>query len=217
MEWELIWNSIYENQGEVQSAILPTAAMAANLFEKEGVKSVLDLGCGTGRHALFLARKGFHVTATDISPKGVEITAQKAEKEGLKIQTAVHDMRNIPFQDLSFDAVLCLWTSGHGNYKDMKMHANEMLRVVKQGGFLLVDYPSKADSNYRRGLEIEKDTFIYNTPGEETIPHHYTDEVEIKEIYGSQSVNIKPYVYTFKDNYNNIHYIHACVVICQKS
>ena len=79
-EWELLWNEIYKTQGEVQSDVLPTVLTAIELFHKEHVKKVLDLGCGTGRHSILLAEKGFEVTATDISEKGIEVTMQKANK-----------------------------------------------------------------------------------------------------------------------------------------
>ena len=78
MDWELIWNKIYEKQGEVQRGVLPTVEMIADLFQEENVNSVLDLGCGMGRHSIYLAKRGFAVTATDISSKGTQITAQKA-------------------------------------------------------------------------------------------------------------------------------------------
>ena len=43
-EWELLWNEIYKAQGEVQSDVLPTVLTAIELFKKEHVKKVLDLG-----------------------------------------------------------------------------------------------------------------------------------------------------------------------------
>lgn len=216
MDWELIWNDIYENQGEVQRDVLPTVEMIADLFQKENVKTVLDLGCGMGRHSIYLSKRGFSVTATDISPKGVEITAQKAQLQGLAITTVCHDFRNIPFENDSFDAVLCVWTSGHGHKTDMIKNANEMLRVVKQGGMIFIDYVSKKDSNYGRGTRIEKDTFINNTPGEEDIPHHYTDAEELSEIYSGYKHSIKPYTYSFCDDQNNTHHIEALLVVCRK-
>jgi len=216
MDWELIWNDIYAKQGEVQHDVLPTVEMITDLFQQENVKTVLDLGCGMGRHSIYLAKRGFIVTATDISPKGTQITAQKAQLQGLAITTVCHDFRNISFENDSFDAVLCVWTSGHGLKDDMIKNANEMLRVVKQGGMIFIDYVSKKDSNYGRGTPIEKDTFINNTPGEEDIPHHYTDAEELSEIYSGYKHSIKPYTYSFCDDRNNTHHIEALLVVCRK-
>ena len=216
-EWELMWNEIYKTQGEVQHDVLPTVLTAVELFHKEHVKKVLDLGCGTGRHSVFLAQKGFEVTATDISEKGIEVTKHKAKKFGLEISTACHDIRDIPFTNDTFDAVLCTWVTGHGNYEDMKRHANEMLRVLKVGGILFVDYQSKADAHYGSGIEIEKDTFINNMPGEEKIPHHYSNEQELQEIYSGQALAIQPFTYTYTSEIGKKESIEALVVICKKT
>jgi len=216
VDWELIWNDIYVKQGEVQRDVLPTVEMIADLFQKENIKTVLDLGCGMGRHSIYLAKRGFAVTATDISPRGIEMTAQKAQLEGLTITTVCHDFRKIPFENDTFDAVLSVWTSGHGLKADMVESADEMLRVTKKGGMVFVDYVSKKDSNYGRGTPIEKDTFINNTPGEEDIPHHYTDAEELSEIYTGHVHSIKPYTYSFCDDQNNMHHIEALLVVCRK-
>jgi ubiquinone/menaquinone biosynthesis C-methylase UbiE len=217
MEWEQVWDRIYANAGEVQKDVLPTVVSAAELFKSAGVRSVLDLGCGTGRHSIFLAESGFEVTAADISEHGVAITKERAREKGLDIRVHNFDMRKIPFDDNTFDAVICVWTSGHGLLEDMIAHKNDMVRVTKPGGFIFVDYVSKQDENYGKGVEIEKDTFIKNTPGEEEIPHHYTDEYEIAELYkGDGELKISPYRYSYTDGSGNINYIHALVAICRK-
>jgi ubiquinone/menaquinone biosynthesis C-methylase UbiE len=217
MEWEYVWDSIYSKEGEVQKDALPTVVSAAELFKSASVKNVLDLGCGTGRHSIFLANSGFVVTATDISEHGVTITQKRAQEKGLNIKVLCHDMRKIPFDDNTFDAVLCVWTSGHGLLEDMVAHINEMVRVTKPNGFIFVDYVSKQDEYYGKGVEIEKDTFINNVPGEEDIPHHYTDENEIIELYnGLGELKICPYCYSYTDECGDIHYIHALVTICRK-
>jgi SAM-dependent methyltransferase len=45
--------------------------------------SLLEIGCGTGEEALYLARAGYHITATDVSPQMVDITRRKAVAAGL--------------------------------------------------------------------------------------------------------------------------------------
>jgi 2-polyprenyl-3-methyl-5-hydroxy-6-metoxy-1,4-benzoquinol methylase len=44
----------------------------------------MDLGCGTGRHTLFLAQNNFNVIATGISETGIETTRSKTDAIGLK-------------------------------------------------------------------------------------------------------------------------------------
>jgi tellurite methyltransferase len=53
---------------------------------------LLDIGCGEGRNAVFFARNGYHVTAFDTSPKGVEKTKQLALETGVQIEALVADV-----------------------------------------------------------------------------------------------------------------------------
>jgi len=61
-------------------------------YEQKGSK-VLDVGCGQGRDALFIARLGHHVTAIDLSPSGIADLQKDAEAEGLPILARVVDIR----------------------------------------------------------------------------------------------------------------------------
>ena len=55
------------------------------LLEARGAKAVLDLGCGVGRHALFLAEAGFAVEGIDGSPVGIEEARKSAAARGLTV------------------------------------------------------------------------------------------------------------------------------------
>lgn len=57
----------------------------------------LDLACGTGRHALFLAKLGWQVTAVDASPVAIELLRQRAAELRVSIQTAVADLESGAF------------------------------------------------------------------------------------------------------------------------
>ena len=120
-EWELIWEEIYNRQGEVQHEVLRTVKDAAQYFKEHKAQKILDLGCGMGRHSLYLSKQGFDVTACDISKKGLEVTKKKAKKAGFNIDTTCCDMRELPFNENTFDAILCVWVSGHGNLQDMNI------------------------------------------------------------------------------------------------
>jgi SAM-dependent methyltransferase len=57
--------------------------------------SVLDVGCGPGWTSLFLAEAGYRVTATDLVPANVELTAQRAARWGVGLDTAAADMEEL--------------------------------------------------------------------------------------------------------------------------
>jgi len=63
------WENIYINQGQVQIDVLDSVIDASNVFEYRKCKNLLDLGCGTGRHSMYLSGKGFDLYACDISKK----------------------------------------------------------------------------------------------------------------------------------------------------
>ncbi|MEM6339161.1 MAG: class I SAM-dependent methyltransferase, partial [Pseudomonadota bacterium] len=60
-------------------------AILSKLLRKYGVKTVLDLTCGTGSQVFFLTKFGFIVTGADFSPKLLDIARAKAKKEKLDI------------------------------------------------------------------------------------------------------------------------------------
>jgi tellurite methyltransferase len=57
----------------------------------------LDLACGAGRHAIFLAERGWSVTAVDSSPVAIEITRKRAQDRGLEVETVIADLERSQF------------------------------------------------------------------------------------------------------------------------
>jgi ubiquinone/menaquinone biosynthesis C-methylase UbiE len=131
--------------------------------------TVLDLGCGTGKHSLFLASEGFQVHATDLAETGIKIAREKAKSLGISnIHFKQHDMREIPFADRFFDAVLCIWTIYHGTRDDIRKTVQEIYRVLKPDSTFLTDFLSVTDSTYGLGREIEKNTLSAPSKGKKT-------------------------------------------------
>jgi ubiquinone/menaquinone biosynthesis C-methylase UbiE len=177
------WERIYQREGDLGFRVLPKIRRIARVFKTRNFHKILDLGCGTGRHAIFLAQNGFYVQADDLSPTGIEIARKKAKSLKISnIRFKQHDMKAIPFSDSSFDAVICTWTIYHATQKEIMRIAAEIHRVLKPNGILVTDFLSNKDSTYGLGTEIEKDTFVGQKPGEEEVPHHYSTRKEIGEL-----------------------------------
>lgn len=74
---------------------------------------VLDVGCGPGRHALALARRGIDVLGVDLSADFVALASEAAAHDGLSARFEVADVRELAY-DGEFDAVICLCQGGFG-------------------------------------------------------------------------------------------------------
>jgi 2-polyprenyl-3-methyl-5-hydroxy-6-metoxy-1,4-benzoquinol methylase len=72
---------------------------------------ILDVGCGTGRHAIELSKRGYHVTGIDLSESQLERARKKASAQHLTIDFQQHDARKLPFRE-EFDVALMLCEGG---------------------------------------------------------------------------------------------------------
>ena len=178
------WDRIYRVRGDLRFAVLPKIRKAARDFKASNYKKILDLGCGTGKHSIFLAKQGFLVYATDMSPAGIDIAKKKAESQGLKnIHFKQHGMRSITFTNGFFDALICTWSIYHGTLNEIRKTIGEIYRVFRPGGTVITDFLSVTTESYGLGREIERDTFIGDKDQEEDVPHHYTTKEEIHRLF----------------------------------
>ena len=106
------------------------------LFERfmKGAK-ILDVGIGTGRASLPLARAGRRVTGVDSSQAMLDKCRELAE--GTTISLQIGDVTSLPFSDASFDSVMSLNTFAH--FPHWQAMLREWRRVVRAGGELMFD------------------------------------------------------------------------------
>jgi SAM-dependent methyltransferase len=136
---------------------------AAARFTEAGARDVLELGAGQGRDSLFLARRGFRVTALDFTPSGVEAVARKAVSEGLDdvLRAAVHDCREpLSFPDASFDAcyshmLFCMALTT----PELEALSGEVRRVLRPGGLQMYTVRTTDDPDYGAGTSYGDDLY----------------------------------------------------------
>jgi ubiquinone/menaquinone biosynthesis C-methylase UbiE len=99
-------------------------------------KDVLEIGCGMGSHAGWLAQSGARLTAIDITAGAVAMTKRRFEVFGLTGRIEQADCEDLPFSDETFDAV---WSWGviHHSSSTERCLA-EITRVLKPGGRILL-------------------------------------------------------------------------------
>jgi len=120
---------------------------------KEGIIKpgyrVLDVGCGFGRNANWLAKKGVNVTAVNIDEKEIKIAREKAEKMEINISYFHANATELEFPANSFDVVLDLGCSHMiPDREGQKKSEAEMARVLKPSGRLIYFGFSKAHPSY---------------------------------------------------------------------
>lgn len=102
---------------------------------------ILDVGCGRGRHALELARRGYDAAGIDLSEPSIEQARTSAGDMGLDVDFAVQDMRT-PYCDSCMDGVVNLFTT-FGYFDDdaeSERAIRAMATALREGGWLVQDF-----------------------------------------------------------------------------
>ena len=125
--------------GPIGDLIASTQArVLANLIGTIRHRVILDVGTGTGRAALILARGGAHVTAIDASSEMLAVARRRATEEGARVRFLVGDAHALDFSDRSFDVALSLRVIMHT--PQWRQCIAELCRVAER--LVIVDYPS---------------------------------------------------------------------------
>lgn len=111
------------------------------IVERDTPLNILDVASGTGDFAIGTARKaadGSHITGIDLSEGMLKIGREKIAKEGLSEMISMQegDCEALPFPDGTFDRVTVAF--GVRNFEHLETGLNEMLRVLKPGGKLVI-------------------------------------------------------------------------------
>ncbi len=161
------WAAIYDEEDNpliaLESRHLPAALGAvANL-------DLLDLGCGTGRHALRCAAQGARVTAVDFA--GEMLTLARRKPGADRVRFIEHDLeRPLPLPDAAFDRVLSCLVMEH--LRDLTAFMAEARRVCRPDGRIVVTHLHPA--MMLRGIQAH---FRDPVSGHDVCPASYAHEI----------------------------------------
>jgi SAM-dependent methyltransferase len=193
------YDLVYEHRDVVE------AEQCIDLIEREVQPHprahIVDVGCGRGRHALILAKRGFDVTGLDLSPSAIDKARERADDAGLDVNFMVGDMREPLGTDVA-DGVVNLFTT-FGYFEDDADNLQAlraMTEALRPGGWLVQDFLNVPyvhehlvphdERTTDEGVTIQQDRAIENgrINKDITIEHdgrtyQYTESVRLLTLY----------------------------------
>lgn len=130
------YESLFENYGEKydNESFAQGTIGECDFIEKEfnfnKELKIIDIGCGTGRHSIELAKRGYLMTGIDLSESLLVKAREKAEKCGLHIDFIQHDARNLPFHN-QFDVAIMMCEGGFPLMETDEMNFEILMNVSK--------------------------------------------------------------------------------------
>ncbi|MCM2322982.1 MAG: class I SAM-dependent methyltransferase [Oligoflexia bacterium] len=142
------WDERYEGEGFFYGT-------EPNAFLKEQVGAfppggqVLCLAEGEGRNAVFLAERGFQVTAVDVSSVGLEKLRKLAADKGVAVKTVVADLEDFDLGRSAWDGIVSIWAHVP---QDLRRRVHQRsLEALRRGGVFLLEAYTPKQLEYKTG------------------------------------------------------------------
>lgn len=136
-EYAYYYNAFYQDKNYRDEAL-----QVDSLLKKYGqdITTLINFGCGTGKHDIELSKLGYQCTGIDISSPMIKMATENGKKENLDINFYVADIRDFEFQK-KYDAVISLFhvMSYQNKNKDILSALQNARKAINIGGILLFD------------------------------------------------------------------------------
>ena len=185
------YSQFYSNSEKLISKSPPESFVARVFLSKKPVeflrnylfndKCILDMGCGEGRHSLFLESLGFKVFATEVSSQHVKRISELYPT----IKFLEGKSTCLPFIDNTFDSILCAnsiyYLDGKEAIGDV---LNELSRVLKQDGFIVGSFVNE-DHFALKNCKVFPDKSVIMTSD----PLSFRNGIRIRPLWSNESLS----------------------------
>lgn len=207
------WNIVKDDESCIWKNLSIESYYLVNRWKSQDKKEFLDLGCGLGRHSILFGKNGFNVDCFDISSEAIQKTKEWAEKEELHFKYKVGDMLSLPYENESFDAILCRNVISHTDTEGMKKVVEELKRVLRKNGECYITLGSKETWGFKQEdwPLVDENTRLRMEEGPEyKIPHFYADYDLIKKLFNEFEIihinHIEDFYENKEETFSSYHY-----------
>ncbi len=159
---------------------------------KRDFNSILDFGCGDGRHLEMIARAGIKdIIGVDYNSTAIEVAKNRCQKYSIKLY---QNNQNSKLKDLiqrdNLDCVVCWGITLTNAYYMTSEIFKQFTKILKPNGKVIANWRAQDDSLYGDGKEIAKDTFVIQRDSHKGLLYYIPNLDDIKEIYKSANLEI---------------------------
>lgn len=209
-------NELYPKQKQrfKEAYATGTDKWSNNTYVQEGISflqrlphntTVLDIGSGRGNWAYTMADLGMKVIGLDYIPELIERNNADVKLRGYagRVAFMAGDVFNIPLQDKTIDIVTDFNTLQHIHPNDWNLYTQEVLRVLKPGGFILLVQLSKMTETFINFEPRASKTGNFEIHG---FHYHFFTKEEFQDMFGEHCSIVRSEVHTFPhmDNHRYI-------------
>jgi len=152
---------------------------ALAMLQPRGGERILDLGCGTGRHAIELARRGFDAVGVELLAENIEVARADAQEAGLELEFVVADLRELDLAE-EFDIVLSLNDGAIGYFEteaDNLRTFEVIAKALRSGGQHLLQIANVLHAEKFMPMK----GWIEGTGALELVDHHWNQHTRCWE------------------------------------
>jgi SAM-dependent methyltransferase len=177
------WNTAYPKKPYAEQEPHPGVVKLLETLKQAGPSArVLDLGCGDGRHLVFLAQHGLIPLGVDLAFWGLRRAREWVAKERLEYLLVCADANNLPLKAANFDKVISIQVIHHQRLQAIRQTISEVHRLLRAGGFFYFSVPKYPPDNWKgkQFEEIERHTYVPAEGFECGLPHHFFTPNELR-------------------------------------
>ena len=180
--WNEAWKRVSKPHKELPK--LPYIHEVTRKLKKYQVKKVLDLGCGSGWLSIFISKYGFDVTGIDIAKPAIDLGKTWAQEDNAKVNFLIGDLLNLPFQEGSFDAIVCNSVLEHFRFDQAKILFEKIHNILTEKGFLFGCF-DKVGSGKGEYFELTDTTHVYTDEMRKGMMLRSYSDQELRELLSS--------------------------------
>jgi len=180
--WQELWQNPEIAKRWAERPPVPEVVEMADRLESEGRSRVLDIGCGLGRHTVYLAARGFQVTAVDYAPAALSACRENLEQAGLEATVQLMEMTALSFPEGSFDGAISTQVIHHTRKAVIAEIIGRITQHLSTHGYFVWGMPTPEHADCGRGEEVEPGTWVDPNHREGPVPHHFCTRQEIYDL-----------------------------------
>ncbi|MBC8304744.1 MAG: class I SAM-dependent methyltransferase [Pelagibacterales bacterium] len=157
------WNNLYTKEDYFGTGPTLLAIFAKKIIEDNSLHSILELGCGQGRDAVFFSRLGYNIVATDISKNAIDFVSKVKKEEKLdNLELLVHDTQKVlNVGNSKFDLIYSNLALQFFNIVELEKIFSNIHKLMENNSYFLFSTKKSGDKYYNFGNKISDNAFEY--------------------------------------------------------